>query len=445
VLAFLDDVKAHPEDDGPRLILADWLEDHGDPRGELVRVQCQLARLPADNPHRPQLEERERALLAEHLPTWLAGLPGIARHAEVCRGLIRLWLYAEQIQPWLEGPFRATEACAWVDGVWGHNLRANALFTSVAVAARAGLVSLRLSGGSERIPDTRFVALANSPDLARLRELALTNFYFGSAAATALANSPHLAKLTSLSLHANRAYTGAFALGSSPHLARLRTLDLSSNSLGDRQVQAFAGGGGLRSLTDLRLASNKIGGRGLAALVASSLLERLTHLDLNGNHLRGDDVRLFADSPTVRRLELLNLGSNRLSGKSAQAIVSSPNLANLTTLWLAHNNAGDRGAELIATDLRLPRLVHLDLRTNGIGDKGAIALAASPLLAQLRTLHLGYNRIGRAGARALAESPYLGGLTMLALSGHRPEDNPIGEEARRALQERFGARLRLAD
>lgn len=30
VLAFLQDIKEHPEDDTPRLILADWLQDYGD-------------------------------------------------------------------------------------------------------------------------------------------------------------------------------------------------------------------------------------------------------------------------------------------------------------------------------------------------------------------------------------------------------------------------------
>jgi uncharacterized protein (TIGR02996 family) len=37
----------HPGD-GPRLVLADWLEDHGETaRGEFVRVQCELSRLEA--------------------------------------------------------------------------------------------------------------------------------------------------------------------------------------------------------------------------------------------------------------------------------------------------------------------------------------------------------------------------------------------------------------
>lgn len=42
-------VRAEPDEDGPRLMLADWLDDHGDPaRGEFVRVQCGLSRLEAE-------------------------------------------------------------------------------------------------------------------------------------------------------------------------------------------------------------------------------------------------------------------------------------------------------------------------------------------------------------------------------------------------------------
>jgi uncharacterized protein (TIGR02996 family) len=58
VLAFLRDIKDHPDDDTPRLVLADWLEEHGDPRGEFVRVQCQLARLREDDLRCPALLAR---------------------------------------------------------------------------------------------------------------------------------------------------------------------------------------------------------------------------------------------------------------------------------------------------------------------------------------------------------------------------------------------------
>jgi uncharacterized protein (TIGR02996 family) len=48
--AFLQEILAHPDDDGPRLIYADWLEERGDPRADFIRVQCELARLTEPEP-----------------------------------------------------------------------------------------------------------------------------------------------------------------------------------------------------------------------------------------------------------------------------------------------------------------------------------------------------------------------------------------------------------
>jgi uncharacterized protein (TIGR02996 family) len=82
--AFLAAILAAPEDDTPRLVYADWLEEHGDEaHAEFIRVQCELARGPGcghaylDSPARaacPQcgrfdaLRCRERELY----PEWLA-------------------------------------------------------------------------------------------------------------------------------------------------------------------------------------------------------------------------------------------------------------------------------------------------------------------------------------------------------------------------------------
>ena len=49
--ALLRAIKESPADDSLRLILADWLEDAGDPaRAEFVRVQVALANLAAGDP-----------------------------------------------------------------------------------------------------------------------------------------------------------------------------------------------------------------------------------------------------------------------------------------------------------------------------------------------------------------------------------------------------------
>lgn len=49
--AFLDKITEFPDDDTPRLVYADWLEEKGQAdRAEFIRVQCELAKLPTDPP-----------------------------------------------------------------------------------------------------------------------------------------------------------------------------------------------------------------------------------------------------------------------------------------------------------------------------------------------------------------------------------------------------------
>lgn len=64
---WLADIRARPDDDAPRLVYADWLIEQGDARGELIRVQCQLARAKTD-----ALLAEEAALLKKHEKRWLA-------------------------------------------------------------------------------------------------------------------------------------------------------------------------------------------------------------------------------------------------------------------------------------------------------------------------------------------------------------------------------------
>jgi uncharacterized protein (TIGR02996 family) len=60
---FLRAMREEPDNEGHALVLADWLEEQGDPRGDLVRVHFQLRKAPT-GPERRALEERLRGLLA---------------------------------------------------------------------------------------------------------------------------------------------------------------------------------------------------------------------------------------------------------------------------------------------------------------------------------------------------------------------------------------------
>src|SRR5262245_27676174 len=66
----LNAILADPEDETLRLVYADWLEEQGHPRGELIRVQYDLARLPADDGRRRALGRRELQLIIEHKDAW---------------------------------------------------------------------------------------------------------------------------------------------------------------------------------------------------------------------------------------------------------------------------------------------------------------------------------------------------------------------------------------
>jgi uncharacterized protein (TIGR02996 family) len=87
--AWLDDIIAHPKDDAPRLMFADWLLERGEQaRAEFIRVQCELAdwrkvlkRFTGDHGDRrlAYLRRRERALLDEHGFDWFGQLVRIAR------------------------------------------------------------------------------------------------------------------------------------------------------------------------------------------------------------------------------------------------------------------------------------------------------------------------------------------------------------------------------
>lgn len=67
---FVRGIRAEPEEDTPRLVAADWLDDHGEhERAELIRLQCQID---------PQLfpladlANKEWAIFESHAPFWFS-------------------------------------------------------------------------------------------------------------------------------------------------------------------------------------------------------------------------------------------------------------------------------------------------------------------------------------------------------------------------------------
>jgi uncharacterized protein (TIGR02996 family) len=198
--AFLEDVREHPEEDAPRLVYADWLDDHGDPeRAEFIRLKCELARLPAEDARRPALEARARALLASHQATWTAPLRGRVQGWAFRRGLV------EKVK-----------------------VRAGAFLAHAPDLFRvAPIREVEVRGARGQLP-----ALLACPHLARVAILDLHSNRLDAGDAGLLAGSPRLGGLSGLVLHSNElGGAGVRGLASSPHLAGLATLNLTRNRL----------------------------------------------------------------------------------------------------------------------------------------------------------------------------------------------------------------------
>lgn len=329
---FLKDICDHPQDDTPRLVYADWLDERGEPgdvdRAELIRAQIVLARnqelggSPLAPERRRRLESRVRELLEEHGAEWE-------------------WPVRMLGLGWAEG---RSSRILWSRGFpEGGTITADSfLANGPELFARAPVRSLAIRD----LPPEDVPLLASSPALRHLASLDLSGTDITDASVRMLAGSSHLTQLTSL--------------------------DLSFNEIGDGSIQALANSSHLRHLTNLRITHTFGGDEFVHILANSPNMSNLTMLDLSYNNLTNVGVQAFVESPFITQLKRLYLGYNRIGTNSA-------------------DHAGLRG---FATSPNMKHLAVLDLTGNEITEETVRALIASPNLRQLTNFNINGNPIG---------------------------------------------------
>lgn len=351
---FLRAILDAPDDVGLRLSYADWLDERGDPRGEFIRVQCELASLPEDSPRRGELQKREKQLLEQHASEWVGPLRDLVEKREFRRGFV--------------------EGITVEDTQFLEN--ADAIF-------RLAPVRHCEFGSWHDCPERTLPALAASPYLERLRtiELGFGVYQVGDRDFQALASSPTLLQRLErlFVVECSISPVGLNPVLMSPHLRHLRVLSLSECVL--------EGTGGVKALAD------------------SPNLTRLAHLYLHKNALGNRGVRRLVASPNCRHLETLELSACGLTDDGARYLAQSRHLAGLMSLWLDDNDIGHAGAQALADSPQIAGVQFLYLHGNHIGDKGAAALASSPHLNGLKALILWSNNITERG-RALLETRF---------------------------------------
>lgn len=233
LLDLLAAFKVNPDDAIRGLVLADWLEEHGDPvlaaRAEFVRLQSQAPRAAGS-------KQRQGELLQRHAAHWLGPLRAVTEAYAWHHGLLHLWVAAAALAGESARGLTA-EDFAWVEGVTVSGLGAP---EAARLAAAPWLTALSTVWCLGAVGDEGAVALAASPHLRNARTLVLRSNGIGDRGAAALARSPPLVNLSVLSLACNQVHDeGAQALAASPHLAHLRQLNLEGNRIGPHGLTAL--------------------------------------------------------------------------------------------------------------------------------------------------------------------------------------------------------------
>jgi uncharacterized protein (TIGR02996 family) len=476
--AFLREVQAHPDDDTPRLVYADWLDDQAGPlemaRAEFIRTQCELARLPLDDERRPGLEARERQLLAGRHKTWAGPLREDVNSYVFRRGFVEevrlsagaFLARAERLFEW--APLRsahlvdvAAKAKELADSPYLARLRGLRLtvegrpaYMVPAGSDAAGVLTTLLR--SRHLKDLRSLALpgnnlgtagagalAKAAALAGLAELDLRHASMGADGLEALARAPTLSRLRKLRLGGQTAPTNAaaraaaarnFGRAAALFLDRLEELDLRWNGAAADTVLPLENVSGPVPLRVLRLRGAAVD---VAALASSPRLPGLVSLSLRGCALQSEGLRALLRGPALSRLCALDLGDSGVEQPALEALASSPHLGRLARLGLAANRAAGGGLPALAEaaiDGRLPRLAELDLSHTKLGEEALRLLARSPLREQFTSLDLSHTTFSAAGPLLEADWPR---LTWLDLRG-----NPLGRAAQAALRARFGHAVR---
>jgi uncharacterized protein (TIGR02996 family) len=484
--AFRQAIRETPEDDAPRLIYADWLDDQNDPllsaRAEFIRIQCARGRLELDDERQSELQARERRLFVGHARAWGEGLD----FSRFRRGFVERWdgpIPKEMRQAPIRevaldgGQTRELVAdTSCLAGVrrlrfhsfdtWRHHHAAAVLPALLSSPHLGRLEALTIDQGGRPDPDLPQIFGADGRPLPEsLCGLDALRVHPGGPSdvlVAALLASPLAETLTRLDLGATRVTAREVAaLLGSPLWGRLTELSLSAvwdpglgacRRLGaglarsrlTRLHLAFEGGGGAVGETLIGALTRALSWgplrhlalwncrlpRDLRALVTCPHLAGLTGLFLHHTYLTRRQIHQLADCPHLANLTTLALhGDDTIGPTALKILLASPHLGRLTCLSVDHTVIGDEGLAIVAASPAAERLRVLDVRSARVSDAGLRTVADSQRLRCLTTLHVGWlHEAGDVGIVALAESPNLPRLTFLNLAMLRPS-----ERAYRAL------------
>ncbi len=329
--ALMAAIIANPDDDTPRLVFADWLQEHGDEhdraRAEFIRLQVETARLPERDKKRKKLDIAAEKLAKEHHATWLAPLTAFVHQLSTDPNLISRSSYLGLFE-------RGLLKKLYVESPKFLQKRYQKVFPDALAAV--GLETL-----SFYTPATRVGKLPASPVfrwVARIECPAVDDAAFE-------------------------------ALGTSPHFAHISALELTQIKISDSGLRAFAQMTGTSQLrkfavtnqSPMRYTKPKFTATGILALLNSPRLPALTVLEVRGPTAEKFGTAEFFAATSLAKLTQLELN---VRVKLAD-VIACPHLANLRELRLDDVDMTEGDADALLASPTFAKLTKLTLWTRG--------------------------------------------------------------------------------
>jgi uncharacterized protein (TIGR02996 family) len=371
---FLAAICENPDDDTPRLVLADWLEERDQlERAAFIRAQVELARTPAWEPFAVLCKWRR--------PDWLSGrsfrdtLPRVDGfhlewHAEAFRRGFGWRLNIRTLLAWEQFGSQLVDCVPLGElHLWKAPLDDWRRFAASPIVPRLRRVHFAVS------PIEPLIALRHNPAACQISDL-----YFNQASGTGM---PELVEdllaaplgRTLRGLHFRMGYESLdLLIEKLGNATRLERLSFSTMGLTHEQVGLLASQGALRNLGELHLRGERLlaseGVRALAAYLPRGLQE-LSCIEVG---VQADGIEALAQTEQLADLRKLDLSRNPVSPRAAKLLAGSRSLAGLRSLILHKCRLGDKAVRQLTRSKFWLNLVELDLRDNLISRAGAAYL-----------------------------------------------------------------------
>ena len=412
--ALLAAIFANPDEDTPRLVYADWLDEHGQPeRAEFIRVQVELARIEPWTERAVDLSIRELELERDHRDKWVAELPLFAklrsRETKFRRGF-PYSLTCTAIQYLKNAPQLARESAIqdWclsgIDNQAAERLARSKYLSRIRGLWAGSASSVRTVLASPHMTDLREFTLREVfPDDAQLGDLfeipavrGVQRLQIVDAAFGAVANTPFTRlKTLAIGFPAFPGFPDAqgLAFAAAPWLNQLAELDVGT--LTDQIVNSVQG---LPALPALKVFRCDVGNvrSGMARLLEARILHGIVEFSIIA--MKDSTAKALLAAPFLEQIRVLNLvepgkyrGCTELlcSVASFSRLIESGRLSQVLKLRVRDSGSNaDAIARAIVESRGLTSLRHLADVSSDTSPSMLTALTTTPNLPNLRMVTL---------------------------------------------------------